>query len=111
MLRCCAQGKTQGPCTIRQFRDWMRAMRGDPGLAEEYRQFGEVSAWRVRMLRRLLLPDQATAPQQLSCDISDRVGGTTGALDLLGLAAACQHCARLGMPRTEEGCIGEKQAV
>ena len=46
--RAVVQGKTQGACTIRQFRDWMRAMRGDPGLAEEYRQFSEVSAWRVR---------------------------------------------------------------
>ncbi len=41
------QGKTQGPCTIRQFREWLRHMRGDPNLCEELKRFSDVSVWRV----------------------------------------------------------------
>lgn len=41
------QGKTQGPCTIRQFREWLRHMRGDRNLHEELKRFSDVSVWRV----------------------------------------------------------------
>lgn len=44
---CWAQNKTQGPCSLRQYRDWMRDMRSNPNLQEEYKQFCEVSAWQV----------------------------------------------------------------
>ncbi|KAK9906350.1 hypothetical protein WJX75_000376 [Coccomyxa subellipsoidea] len=49
------QGKTQGPCTIRQFREWLRHMRGDRNLHEELKRFSEVSVWRVGMPFRVKL--------------------------------------------------------
>lgn len=57
------QGQTQGPCSIRQFREWLRHMRRDPNLYEELKQFSDVSVWRVRSPR--------TSPLPLSAETQD----------------------------------------
>ena len=41
------QGKTQGPCTIEQFRRWTARMKNDPTLMKEYNEFQCVNVWTV----------------------------------------------------------------
>ena len=42
------QGKTQGPCTIEQFRRWTARLQNDPTLTKEFNDFQCVNVWTVR---------------------------------------------------------------
>ena len=46
-IQSCAQGATQGPCCIAEFRGWMHDLQMDPQLSQALKQFSEVAAWKV----------------------------------------------------------------
>lgn len=49
------QAKTQGPCTIRQFRGWLDYLKKEPQYVKEYNQFVSVQVWRDGMKVRMPL--------------------------------------------------------
>jgi len=46
------QGNTQGPCTIQQFRSWLKTLAEDPQFVDEHKQFRGVSVWKEGMHER-----------------------------------------------------------
>eukprot|EP00210_Caulerpa_lentillifera_P003115 g2977.t1 len=46
------RGNTQGPCTIQQFRSWLKTLAEDPQYVDEHQQFRGVSVWREGMHER-----------------------------------------------------------
>lgn len=46
------QGSKQGPCTIEQFRGWLKTLAEDPQYKEEHKQFMSVNVWKEGMNRR-----------------------------------------------------------
>ena len=51
------QGNTQGPCTIAQFRSWLRTLAEDPRFADEYKQFMSVDVWKEGMQKKQLMTE------------------------------------------------------
>ena len=86
----CPQSKTQGPCALRQFREWMRDMRADPSLTKEYRQFCEVSAWRVRAPYALVLDNW-----RLTCVGRPQLRGAAASQQLTTGMRACAAIVRV----------------
>lgn len=46
------QGSKQGPCTIEQFRGWLKTLAEDPQYKEEHKQFMSVNVWKEGMHNR-----------------------------------------------------------
>ena len=55
------QGVTQGPCSISEFRGWMHDLRMDQQLSFQYKQFSEVSAWKVSHLEPFCISNMLCA--------------------------------------------------
>ena len=51
------QGNTQGPCTIAQFRSWLRTLAEDPKFADEHKQFMSVDVWKEGVQKRQLMTE------------------------------------------------------
>ena len=51
------QGNTQGPCTIAQFRSWLRTLADDPQFADEHKQFMSVDVWKEGAQKKLLMTE------------------------------------------------------
>lgn len=51
------QGNTQGPCTIAQFRSWLRTLAEDPQFADEHKQFMSVDVWKEGVQKKLLMTE------------------------------------------------------
>lgn len=60
------QGVTQGPCSISEFRGWMHDLRTDPQLSFQYKQFSEVSAWRVSAMSHPCAADLCQCFQEVA---------------------------------------------
>ncbi len=43
---CSLQGKTQGPCSIADFKKWLGGMRVQPNLRKDYEEFLSCFVWR-----------------------------------------------------------------
>lgn len=50
-----AQHETQGPCSMAQFRGWVRNLRMDARFKAQLTEFSNVSVWKVRSVAGLLL--------------------------------------------------------
>ena len=49
------QGSTQGPCSIKQFKEWLFFLGKDPGYEREHDQFRQVEIWQAGMPNRIPL--------------------------------------------------------
>jgi hypothetical protein len=49
------QGSTQGPCSIKQFKEWLFFLGKDPGYQREHDQFRQVEIWQAGMPNRIPL--------------------------------------------------------
>jgi len=43
-----AQNETQGPCSLTQFRGWVRNLRAEPRFKAQLAEFSSVSVWKAR---------------------------------------------------------------
>ena len=63
----CAQSETQGPCSLAQFRGWVRNLRADARFKAQLEEFSNVSVWKARP------PTPATSPYAVLEDLLCRL--------------------------------------
>jgi len=51
------QGNTQGPCTIQQFRSWLRTLAEDDKFADEHKQFMSVDVWKAGLDKKYIMTE------------------------------------------------------
>ena len=54
-----AQNETQGPCSLTQFRGWVRTLRAEPRFKAQLDEFSNVSVWKARPPAPVALPRQS----------------------------------------------------
>ena len=55
------QGQTQGPCSIKQFKEWLVSLGSDPRFRAEHEQFRQVEVWQRGMPNRVPLANLVPA--------------------------------------------------